>query len=276
MRIKSSYHVHSNFCDGKNTLEEMAEAAVLKNFTHLGFSSHAPVPQNRDAAMDINSFESYKKQVLQLKEKYKNKLNIFLSLEYDCYEDIGMVQEVQVGELDYYIMSIHSLGVGKNKRAIDYTDDEFAELIKLGGGDYKDVVKRYYNLLLRESLKNKPDIIGHIDIIKKNNINSKYFNEKENWYLDVVNNYLKEIKKIGCVVEVNTGGVARYGVHCLYPSDEILHMIKDYEIPLMLNSDAHAKENLDFYYDEAIKKIKNTGINKLYYLTYDGWDDYKI
>jgi hypothetical protein len=55
---------------------------------------------------------------------------------------------------------------------------------------------------LAESLKNKPEIIGHVDIIKKNNINSKYFNEKDNWYLDIVDNYLKEIKKIGCVVEV--------------------------------------------------------------------------
>jgi hypothetical protein len=51
-----------------------------------------------------------------------------------------MAQVVPVGELDYYIMSIHSLGVGKDKRAIDYTDEEFADLIKLGGGDVKDIV----------------------------------------------------------------------------------------------------------------------------------------
>ena len=276
MKIKSSYHVHSNFCDGKNSLEEMVIAAISKKFTHLGFSSHAPVPENRDISMSIKSFEIYKEQVLQLKDKYKNKLNIFLSLEYDCYEDIGMAQVVSVGELDYYIMSIHSLGTGSDRRAIDYTDEEFTELIKLGGGDIKDIVRRYYSLLLRESLKNKPDIIGHMDIIKKNNIGSKYFNDKENWYLDLVDNYLKEIKKIGCVVEVNTGGVARYGEYCLYPSDEILGMLKDYDIALMLNSDAHIKENMDFYYDQALKKIKNTGINKLYYLTYDGWDNHKI
>jgi histidinol-phosphatase (PHP family) len=46
MKIKSSYHVHSSYCDGKNSLEEMALSAIAKNFTHLGFSSHAPVPQN--------------------------------------------------------------------------------------------------------------------------------------------------------------------------------------------------------------------------------------
>jgi histidinol-phosphatase (PHP family) len=187
-----------------------------------------------------------------------------------------MAQIVPANLLDYYILSIHSLGTGKDMRAIDYTDKEFAYLVKLAGGDIKNIIKRYYTLLANETLKNKPDIIGHIDLIKKNNVNSKYFNEKENWYLDIVDNCLKEIKKTGSIMEINTGGVARYGPHCLYPCDEILVMARDYNIPLMLNSDAHNKDNLDFYYEETIRKAKKLGIDKLSYITCDGRDEYKI
>ena len=33
----SNYHVHSVFCDGKNTLKEMAQAAEEAGITSLGF-----------------------------------------------------------------------------------------------------------------------------------------------------------------------------------------------------------------------------------------------
>jgi len=276
MKIKSSYHVHSNFCDGKNSLEEMTAAAISKNFTHLGFSSHAPSFMDNNSTMKINSFKEYKKEVLLLKEKYKDKINIFLALEYDCFEDTGMDEAIDAAELDYFILSVHWLGTAQNRRAIDYTEAEFKELIDLAEGNVKAVIKRYYDLLISQAVKHKPHIIGHLDIIKKNNINSKYFNEKEDWYLNLADNFLKQIKKTGCVIEINTGGVARYGISCFYPSDEILLMTKDYDIPLMLNSDAHIKENLDFYYEKAIDKLKKTGIKKLHYITDSGWNDYKI
>ena len=38
--IKTNYHTHSTFCDGKNTPEEMVLKAIEDNFDILGFSSH--------------------------------------------------------------------------------------------------------------------------------------------------------------------------------------------------------------------------------------------
>ena len=42
--IKTNYHTHTEFCDAKNTAEEMVLAAIEKNFSILGFSSHAMYP----------------------------------------------------------------------------------------------------------------------------------------------------------------------------------------------------------------------------------------
>jgi histidinol-phosphatase (PHP family) len=278
MKIKSSYHIHSTYCDGKNTIEEMVQKAIDKNFTHIGFSSHAPSPEkyNNECLMNINAYEKYKNEVFYMGTKYKNKVNIFLGLEYDCYEDIGMAQLVPIADLDYYILSIHSLGIDSQLKAIDGTADEFEELLESDSEGIYSIVKRYYSLLTAQIIKNKPDIIGHFDIIKKNNVGNKYFNDKDNWYLDIVSESMKIIKKTGCVMEINTGGVARYGKECLYPSDEILEMAKEFDIALMLNSDAHTADNLDFFYEQTIDKIKKIGIKRLHFITENGWDDYKI
>ena len=40
----SNFHTHSVFCDGDNTLEEIATSAIEKGFTALGFSGHGFTP----------------------------------------------------------------------------------------------------------------------------------------------------------------------------------------------------------------------------------------
>ena len=40
----SCVHTHSDFCDGKNTMEEMAEAAYRAGIRCFGFSGHSFVP----------------------------------------------------------------------------------------------------------------------------------------------------------------------------------------------------------------------------------------
>ena len=39
--MKSNYHTHTTFCDGRDTPEAMVEAAVERGFDVLGFSSHS-------------------------------------------------------------------------------------------------------------------------------------------------------------------------------------------------------------------------------------------
>lgn len=273
MKYKTSYHTHTTYCDGKSTAQEMVLAAIAKGFTHLGFASHAPVGpgHEEDMLMKKEAFASYKSEILRLRQVYKNKIEIFLGLEYDCYEGEGMAKEIDPDEVEYFILSVHSLGIGKDKRPIDYGAKELEELIALAGGDIREVIRRYYSLLGEYAVKESAPIVGHIDIIKKNNIGNKYFNEKDNWYLDIVEQCARQIKQAGSIVEINTGGVVRYGKECLYPSDEILEMLRDMKIGLMLNSDAHKAENIDFYYAEMIQKMKNMRINELMILTKDGW-----
>ena len=38
----SNAHTHSTWCDGKDSLEDMAQAAIDLGFTDLGFTCHSP------------------------------------------------------------------------------------------------------------------------------------------------------------------------------------------------------------------------------------------
>ena len=39
--IFSDIHVHTTYCDGKNSAEETVLAALEKNFVSIGFSGHS-------------------------------------------------------------------------------------------------------------------------------------------------------------------------------------------------------------------------------------------
>jgi histidinol-phosphatase (PHP family) len=50
--IRSNFHTHTLFCDGKNTAEEMVQQALANGFEQLGFSGH----MDPDIHMDIQAY----------------------------------------------------------------------------------------------------------------------------------------------------------------------------------------------------------------------------
>ena len=83
--IKTNFHTHTTFCDGKNTAEEMVEAAIKKGFTHLGFSAHSYTAYDESCGLPLSKMEEYKKEIYRLKKKYKDKIKIYCGIEYEFY-----------------------------------------------------------------------------------------------------------------------------------------------------------------------------------------------
>ena len=44
--MKTNYHTHTTWCDGKDTPEAVVVAAIEKGFYAIGFSSHAMLPED--------------------------------------------------------------------------------------------------------------------------------------------------------------------------------------------------------------------------------------
>ena len=56
--LKTNYHTHSTFCDGKDTPEEMVKTAIEKGFDVIGFSGHGYV-KDSSYAMTRENTEKY-------------------------------------------------------------------------------------------------------------------------------------------------------------------------------------------------------------------------
>ena len=86
---KVNFHTHSTFCDGKNTAEDMVIAAIEKGFDVLGFSSHCIHPLNPDFYkpfddvwhIPVSNVTAYTQEIRRLKEKYADKIQIFLGFD---------------------------------------------------------------------------------------------------------------------------------------------------------------------------------------------------
>ena len=65
--IKSNYHTHSIFCDGKDSIESIVEYAIKKGFKYLGFTSHSYIEGDDSWTLKENSLPEYISEVLRVK-----------------------------------------------------------------------------------------------------------------------------------------------------------------------------------------------------------------
>lgn len=272
----SNYHTHCMFCDGKGDPEDYIRQAISLNFKSLGFSSHAPVHVPNDWTMKKENLSPYLQRINSLKEKYRNKIEIYCGLEIDYFRGISGPDSPGFKELnlDYSIGSVHFI---RNENTGEYltVDGDEAELKQLievfFNGDVKALVAEYYSLVQSMLLEHKPDIVGHLDLIMKNNKDNKYFNPEEEWYKEQVIKTLEVIKNSGAILEVNTGAMVRRKLTAPYPSYWILEKCCELNIPITLSSDAHSPENLDAYFEQALNLIECAGYKELYEMKAGSW-----
>ena len=77
--ILRSYHNHTVHCDGKNTAEEMTQAAIRAGMQALGFSGHATFLPDLRYCTRPDGFPAYIEAVKACREKYAGQIEIYQS-----------------------------------------------------------------------------------------------------------------------------------------------------------------------------------------------------
>ena len=252
--ILSSPHVHTQFCDGRNTAEEMVLSALDHGFSSIGFSSHAKQYFDHRYAMDDEREEAYIQEIRRLQKKYADKIRIWLGTELDlfCY--------AEKSRFDYVIGSLHLIpmidriwGVdGEKERLIGIRDEVFH-------GDGVAMAEEYYRYYGAYLFSQRPHIAGHMDLVRKNNMEGDVFDESDPRYRRAALNALQMVKKSGAVIEVNTGAMARYGAKSPYPSRFLLEEWHKMGGEVMLSSDCHYAENIMTGYAESVDLLLSVG-----------------
>ena len=279
--ILTNYHSHFNLCDGKGGAWEYVREAIRQGFLAYGFSSHAPLPFANTWTLREEDLPAYLDETSKLKSEYKNRIQLYSGLEIDYMRGImGPSSEKYAGlGLDYKIGSMHMLKNSSTGEylSVDGPDTEFIALLEEEfRGSIKDMVSEYYrqvNYMLEEHCF---DILGHIDLVKKKNRDSKYFNEDEKYYKNIVMETLDLAAEKKVIIEINTGGMARGATKEVYPSPWIIKECAKRKIPMTINSDCHDPKQISYYFPEAFLLLKDAGYRTTRILLDSTWKDYPI
>lgn len=277
----SNYHTHTFFCDGSSHPELYVKKAIELGIVNLGFSSHAPLPLKNGFSLNIENIDEYIKTIKTLKDKYSGKINIFIALEADYIPNTSYDFSLFKNKFnfDYLIGSVH-LVKNLNNNKLWFIDGPEIEqydkgLEKVFDNNIKNGVTAYYKQIQEMIITQKPDIIGHLDKIKMNNKN-RFFKENEKWYIELVEETLELILQSGSIVEVNTRGIYKKRTDDFFPSIEILKKIKNLNIPIVINSDAHHPNELGEKIPEAYKAVKEIGFKKIMEFNNSKWVEVSI
>ena len=266
--MKTNFHTHTVFCDGKSTAEEVVQSAIQKGFSALGFSGHGYALY--DLRCCVKDTEGYIKEINRLKEQYKGELQIFLGIEEDALSPIDR------SRYDYIIGSSHYFCVQGEYYPIDANHEAFKRCLAVFGGDPLALADCYYRTFCDYILWRKPDIIGHFDLITKfDELEVSQFLQNEE-YRKLAERYLRQAAQSGCLFEVNTGAMSRGFRTAPYPSADLLHVLKELDAPLILSADSHHRDTVDFAFEETKQYLRDIGFHKLFTLKQNGFTPYDL
>ena len=263
---KSSVHCHSTMCDGKNTLQEMASAACAQGLTTLGFTGHSYTQRDREYCMSPSRTAQYKATIAKLKTEYKGKVDILCGIEWD------ILSEDKRAGYDYWIGSAHHL-YGKNTGKyyeIDFRPQDLHDCIYDDfDGDPLAAVEAYFAEVEKVAAM-KPDILAHIDLIKKLNAEGEFFEEESPRYKAAALKALNAAKENGCLLEVNTGAVSRGYRTVPYPAQFLLRAWRERGGDIILTADSHRTDTVAWGYRQAADWARAAGYTRCVVLTLSG------
>ena len=254
MKILSDFHIHTCFCDGKDTPEDIVIEAISKGMKKIGFSGHSYTSFDEVVCMSPETTEKYKNEIKKLKEIYKSEIEILCGIEQDYFSDLP------AEGFDFVIGSVHYVKHDGKYLPVDHSEKHFVEAVREFNGDVYKFAEEYFAEVSDVVNKTGASIIGHFDLISKFNDGNKFFEEDNPRYLNAAQKAVDELLKTEKPFEINTGAISRGYKKLPYPSMKILKYIAAHGGKVILSSDAHSKSNLMYEFEKCEKIAEDLGL----------------
>ena len=250
---KHNYHTHTRYSDGHDTPRQMIEEAVSRGFTSLGFSDHSWAWFESYYSMSPEGTAASFREIRALADEYRGIIDIYAGVELDGESGIPTL------DYDFIIASVHEMVRRGASMPIDSDMERQQRLVaELFGGDFTEFTRVYYASLTEHVLRNKTDIVGHIDLPTKYSLCP----EDDPRYRDAAREAVREIAKACPVFELNTGAIARGLRTVPYPAPFLLDEIREAGGAIIINSDCHYRAKLTCWFDEAEDYLSSHGFRK--------------
>lgn len=273
----SNFHGHSNYCDGKGAIEEYVRKAEALDMISLGISSHAPLPFPCKWCMKPEDFNTYLHSISEVQHQ-NHSVEIYKGLEVDYIPEVIGPKDFK-HQLDYTIGSIHFVEKFPDgtRWEIDGLHTFFLEgFEKIFHNKIQDTICRYLELTREMISTNCPTVVGHLDKIKIQNVDGKFFSEQDSWYQQEIKKTIDVIAQEGAIIEVNTRGIYQKKSITTYPSPWVLEYIYQKKIPVTLSSDAHHPDDLINTFTETAALLEQIGFKKISILHEGSWKPFSF
>ena len=263
----TNLHTHTNFSDGKHSHRENVLSAIEKGMEALGFSDHSFTPCDTSYCMQQEAYAGYLAVIRELKEEFSHRVRIYAGLELYYYS------QIPEGDFDYLIASVHYIVENGVCYPIDHSAQQQRQCAdEMFGGDMLALAERYYAQLAEHVNWVRPAVVGHFDVITKFGL----MPEADPAYRRLAQEALEKIIPVCPVLEMNTGAIARGLRHTPYPADYLLDTVRQLGGQITLGSDSHHKDNLVFYFDEAVERLRSAGFDSIAVFNGCGFDSRRI
>ena len=253
--IKADFHTHTTYCDGKNSVSDMFEAAKAAGMEAIGFSGHSHTPFDESYCMSDEETKKYIDEINGLKRSNDSSTEVYLGLEKDRFSDVN-----DTSDFDYVIGSVHYVLKDGCYLPVDESPELFRSNIdKYYGGDIYAFCGDYFSLAASFAGDDDVSIIGHFDLVTKFNEGNALFDTGDKRYISAADGALKTLADAGKILEINTGAMSRGYRTEPYPSKEILKKWRSLNGKIIFSGDAHSAESLCFAFDVARKTALECG-----------------
>jgi histidinol-phosphatase (PHP family) len=248
MIYKTDYHMHSSYSDGRSLPEDYIAPAITAGLSEIGFSEHLTLFKDlEDWNMNPVNITPYISHLESMQNTIKSiKIKIGLEVDFFSGKEQEILEFLAPLPLDYIIGSVHYLG----ERTVD-VGPEFYE-----GKSIDRLFESYFDSVIAAAASDLYDIIGHCDLIR-------IYGYKPSSDLEPLYRKLAKTMKIHNVAfEVNTNGRNR-PLADFYPDRRYLHIFREENVPVCVNSDAHMPSRVAQYFDEAYELLRYIGFTEM-------------
>lgn len=250
-------HSHSQFCDGRDTMEQIAAGARKEGMEYFAFTPHSPLCIPSPCNMDIERVGEYFQEFDRLKDLHYPEMHLLRSFEIDYLsDDFGPhIDWFQSQPLDFRLGSVHFVPNqegefldcdGKFERFSRYLREKYR-------GDIRYVAEKYFEQVLRMLERGGFELLGHFDKIAGNGSEAYPGLEDEGWYESLVDDVISHAVSSGVAVEINTKAYEEKGR--FYPAERWWGKIVEAGVPIAVDSDAHWASKVNSGRKEAMEKL---------------------
>ncbi|MBL4904032.1 MAG: histidinol-phosphatase HisJ family protein [Desulfocapsa sp.] len=249
-------HVHTKYCHhARGEMEEYVLSAISKGLKEIIFLEHmeAGVQYFESTWLTETDFDIYFAEGQLLQKKYAHKIKISLGVEvgYSPTHKEELLERLAKRKWDRVGVSYHYIPQVKGTQHLNLLSRKEQNIRAIKTIGCKQTLKDYFETLTEAVQVLPGTVLCHLDAALRFqpgiNIDEEYTGQ--------ISTLLKEVKRKGMALEINTSGFPIRGIP--FPAPFIIHEALLLGIPLLPGSDAHKPEDVGRDFDLLPSYLKN-------------------